>query len=138
MPLLEACNLPRLESIFCREIKFIMETIVEDSNWSSLKDHLILKTACFEFMDVLYSRIDHRLVHSETGSIARSFIGYKGKEGKLSKIFMNYSNKAVKECSSADESDAIKEARLAYHQAAYAAMASFLHCVASEIKPLVL
>ncbi|KAJ3220654.1 hypothetical protein HK099_004118, partial [Clydaea vesicula] len=131
------CDVSMLSDVTVDEINYIVGKIVElpARKVEELVDQLVIKTICFEVMEIVYSRLSIQEVHSKNGRIVTSYNSNDEKnDSTLTKILMRAAHDAKREMVPVGESEQLGKIRLAYHQAAYAALAAVVSKTQTEEK----
>ncbi|KAJ3389035.1 hypothetical protein HDU92_001207 [Lobulomyces angularis] len=137
IPTLSSCDVSMLSDVTVDEINYIVGKIVElpARKVEELVDQLVIKTICFEVMEIVYSRLSIQEVHSKNGRIVTSYNSNDEKnDSTLTKILMRAAHDAKREMVPVGESEQLGKIRLAYHQAAYAALAAVVSKTQTEEK----
>ncbi|KAJ3289778.1 hypothetical protein HK104_007244 [Borealophlyctis nickersoniae] len=138
-PALIAGSADYVREVFIREVKFIMGRLEEPltGKLKDLKDHLLEKAACYDLMQICYSRLPVSDVHTPAGKVVlgKVLLAFKasaqtGKE--LSQSVMKLANAAKNERVPPEEPKEFAPFRLQYHQSAYNALAAVIMSTQKE------
>ncbi|KND04346.1 uncharacterized protein SPPG_00077 [Spizellomyces punctatus DAOM BR117] len=128
VPALSVAPKAYVRTAFVRHINQIMTTLSGplSSKEHEQKSQLLTRTACYELMDVCYSRLDTHDVHSTAGSIVKSYCNGTPKTGKeLSVDLIKLANTSKNE-NFREEPGGVTSFRTTYHQTAYNVLASVI------------
>ncbi|KAI8930349.1 hypothetical protein BC831DRAFT_508515 [Entophlyctis helioformis] len=130
IPVLMSARAPVVAAFFVRHIAAIMGVIVSSletkKKFEGLKTDLAIKAACYGLVEMAYLRLSVSDIHSRTGCVVTAFTAPRApaEDKALTMPLIKSAHAAKSEMFPAEEPEELAPYRLAYHQAAYAALSA--------------